>query len=123
MSRTNDLRKLMMTMLKEVCNSVYCENADKDEIYPHIVYTISNINLGDLVRNDYIADIDIWDRSESLLQIEELKDKVEDMFRNKNMPCDTILPTFYLVDSIKVNDEDKMIRHRRIRVQIQNYER
>ena len=123
MTSTNNLRKLIVTMLKEVCNTVYCEVAENDEIYPRIVYSVSRIDLGDLVRKDYVLDIDIWDKSESSYKVEEIKDKVEDLFNGANKPCERILPTFYLIGSNRVPDEDKLIKHRVVKVQIQNYER
>ena len=123
MSRTNSLRKLLTKMLKTVCENVYYEVADEEKMYPHIVFSISSIDLGNMERKDYIAEIEIWDKSMSAVKTEELKDKVEDLFNAENAPQDDILPTFFLVNSKKVNDDDKEIRHRLVEVQIQNYER
>lgn len=123
MSRTNNLRELMYSMLKVVCDRVYYEVADKDALYPHVVFTVDTIDNNDIYRKDYSVDIDIWDNSAKAFLVEELADKIEDMFNNANKPQDKILPTFYLIDRKMVTDENKKIRHRLIRVLVQNYEK
>lgn len=121
--RNNDLRKLIYEMLNSVCNNVSYELALNEKMFPHIVFSYNNIDMSDFIRHDYILDIDIWDKSESAFQIEELADKIESLFNNCNSPQETILPTFYLIDRKTIPDEDKKIRHKLIRVQVQYYER
>lgn len=123
MSRTNDLRKLIKGRLNTVCRNVFFEHADDDKMYPHIVFSYDHIDTGDASRHDMILTIDIWDRSNSAAAIENLADAIENLFNTENLPQDTILPTFFLLDRKPVPDEDKKIRHRLIRVQVQNYER
>lgn len=123
MSKTNDLRKLIQSRLKTVCENVYYEYADDENLYPHITYEfVTNVN-DDLYRSDINLDVDIFDKSSSATLIEDLADNVEKLFNNKNLPQDTILPTFFLIDRKSVPDEDKKIRHRLVRILIQNYER
>ena len=114
---------LVYGKLKTVCNAVYYEISSDDGLYPHIVFSCSDVDLEDLNRNDVIIDVDIWDKSSSALQVEELTDSVESLFNNKNLPQSAILPTFYLIDRKSVPDEDKTIRHRLVRIQAQNYVR
>ncbi|MGO5053584.1 hypothetical protein ACTQ6A_13950 [Lachnospiraceae bacterium LCP25S3_G4] len=123
MSKTNELRKLVMQLLKTKCENIYYENAVNESMYPHVVFALSDINNNDLNRSDITLEIDIWDKSESAFLIENLSDEIEELFRSKNIPSNTILPTFYLIDRRKVLDEDKKIKHRLVRVLIQNYER
>lgn len=123
MSKTNDLRTLVKQMISPVCASTYYEVASKDALYPHIVFSFPDINIGDLHRDDISLYLDIWDKSHNADVVEELADKVERVFDNQNMPQDTILPTFYVTNRTPVPDEDKQIRHRLIIVEIQNYER
>lgn len=123
MGKTNDLRKLIHENLKTVCKDVYFETAATDKLYPHIVFSLDFSDLGDLHRQDIVLNVDIWDRSDQAVDIENLTDAVETLFLNQNIPQDRILPTFFLTDRKAVPDEDKRIRHRLLRVQIQNYER
>lgn len=120
---TNDLRKLIQSRLKEICENVFFETADNEKLYPHIVYSYETVNLDDLNRKDYIIDINLWDKDSSAVRIEDMTDIVERVFNNQNLPQDTILPTFYKVDRKIIPDEDKKIRHRLVRILVQNYER
>ena len=125
--RTNDLKRLVQTKLKTVTAKVYNELADDKAIYPHIVFNFRRINLGDLARQDYILEVDVWDKltgtNQSTQQIDNLADSVEKLLQAENLPQENILPTFYLIDEQNVLDEDKQIRHRKIQFQVQNYER
>lgn len=120
--RSNDLRKVIQTKLKTVCQHVYYKIADDDAMYPHIVYDLSSVNLGDLNRKDYSIDIDVWDKDEPY-NAEDLADKVENLFNNANIPQTTILPTFFTENRSSVEDPDKKINHILIRVIAQSYER
>ena len=121
--RTNDLKKLVQTQLKTVATNVYYEVADKNAVYPHLVFSFRRLDLNDLSRQDYILQVDVWDRSNKTQVVDDLADGVENLLQAKNLPQTDILPTFYLIDRKMVEDEDKMIRHRQIQFQVQNYER
>ena len=121
--RTNDLIELIKTKLSTVASNVYYEVADEDALYPHVVFSFQQINLGDLSRQDYELDVDVWDKSEETETVENLCDSIEHLLRGANLPQKNILPTFYLIDRRILFDEDKEIRHRVVRFQIQNYER
>lgn len=129
MGRTNELRKLVRTILGESSfidrhgiKEIYHEIASDDKMYPHIVFSFDDINTGDLYRHDLSLIIDIYDKSDSAYLVESIADDIEDMFNAENLPQDTILPTFYLEARRPVADEDKKIRHRQIEVIVQNYE-
>lgn len=128
MNRTNELRKLVNTMLSEGAfvkendiKDVFFEVADDKALYPHIIFTFDNVNLGDLHRKDKSLVIDVYDKSESAFRVEKIADEIEDMFNAKNLPQEHILPTFFLENRRAVPDEDKKIRHRQIEILVQNY--
>lgn len=121
--RTNDLKKLVQTQLKTVATNVYYEVADDKAVYPHLVFSFRRLDLNDLSRQDYILQVDVWDRSNKTQVVDDLADGVENLLQAQNLPQTDILPTFYLIDRKMVEDEDKMIRHRQIQFQVQNYER
>ena len=122
-TRTNDLKNLIETKLKTLTTNVYYEQARDNAMYPHIVFSFRNIDLGDLSRQDYILEVDVWDKGTSTSNVEELSDKVEDLFHCQNLPQNHILPTFYKIDRKSIHDPNKNIKHRQIRFQIQNYVR
>ena len=121
--RTNDLKRLVQTKLKTVTAKVYHEIADDGALYPHIVFTFRRVDLGDLSRQDYILEVDVWDKGNSTQTVDNLADSVENLLQAENLPQDNVLPTFYLINRQNILDEDKYIRHRRIQFQVQNYER
>ena len=122
-TRTNDLKKLIQTKLKTLTSNVYYEEANDNAMFPHIVFSFHEIDLGDISRQDYILEVDIWDKSKSTYNVEELSDKVEDLLHCENLPQDHILPTFYKIDRKPILDPNKNIKHRQVRFQIQNYVR
>lgn len=121
--RTNDLQFLVQTKLKTLTANVYHEIANEKKLYPHIVFNFRRIDLGDLWRQDYILEVDIWNKQDSSLRVDDLADSVENLLQAENLPQDNVLPTFYLIDRQNIPDENKEIKHRRVQFQIQNYER
>ena len=122
-TRTNDLKKLVQEKLKTLTTNVYFETAADNALYPHVVFSFREINLGDLSRQDYTLEVDVWSKGTNTTSIDELADKVEDLLHTQNLPQTNILPTFYKVDRKSILDSDKSIKHRLIRFQIQNYVR
>lgn len=121
--RTNDLKKLVQTKLKTVTANVYHELADEDALYPHVVFGFRRLDLNDISRQDYVLEINVWDKRSSTTVVDDITDSIENLLQAENLPQDHVLPTFYLIDRSNIPDEDKLIRHRRIQFQIQNYER
>ena len=122
-TRTNDLKKLIQEKLKTLTTDVYYEQARDNALYPHIVFSFREISLEDLYRQDYVLEVDVWDKGTSTFNVEDLSDKVEDLLHTQNLPQTNVLPTFYKIDRKSILDPDKDIKHRLIRFQIQNYVR
>ena len=122
-TRTNSLKNLIEAKLKTLTTNVYYVEARDNALYPHIVFAFNNIDLDDISRQDYILEVDVWDKGTSTYRVEELTDNVEDLLHTKNLPQDNILPTIYKIDRKTVYDPNKNIKHRQVRFQIQNYVR
>lgn len=122
-TRTNDLKELVQTKLKTLTTDVYFEQAIDNALYPHIVFSLRKVNLNDLHRQDYILEVDIWDKGNDTTAVDALADNVEDLLHKQNLPQTNILPTFYKIDRKSIVDSDKTIKHRLVRFQIQNYVR
>ena len=123
MARTNDLKKLIQEELKTITSEVYFQQARDNALYPHIVFNFRDINLGDLSRQDYVLEVDVWDKGTLTTTVDALADDVEDLLHTENLPQENVLPTFYKIDRKSIIDSDKDIKHRLIRFQIQNYVR
>jgi hypothetical protein len=121
--RTNDLKYLVQSKLETLTANVYHEIANEKKLYPHIVFEFRRIDLNDLWRQDYILEVDIWDKQDSSQRVDNLADQVENLLQAENLPQTNVLPTFYLIDRQNIPDEHKEIKHRRVQFQIPNYER
>ena len=122
-TRTNDLKILLKTKLNALTTNVFFEQATDNALYPHVVFSFREIDLGDLWRQDYVLEVDVWDKGTSTTRVDELSDEIEDLLQAENLPQENILPTFYKIDRKSILDSDKSIKHRLIRFQIQNYVR
>ena len=122
-SRTNDLKVLLTNKFKTLTQNVYFEQAADSALYPHIVFDFREIDLGDINRQDYVLEVDIWTKGTNTTTIDELADSVEDLLQAENLPQTRILPTFYKIDRRSIIDQDKNLKHRQVRFQIQNYKR
>lgn len=121
----NDLRTLIDTRL----NSIKTEYGIKDigyrmasdqKAYPHIVWDIISILPTDMGRSDFIVDIHVWGRDESV--VFNIMDAVRDLLAFLNDPEEKILPTFYEMSEGTVEDPDKTLVHGVVRMQCQVYE-
>lgn len=121
MSKTNALKEVIHAKIHPIITCYY-RRADKEASYPYAVYSFENIDLGDIYRDDLILIVDIWGNGLDTAPIEEITDRIEVMFNAANLPGEEVLPTFYRIQRIPIDDEDEMIIHRQLKFQIQNYE-
>lgn len=121
MNKTEELRKVIVAVLSEICPRVYYENAKDTEKFPYIVYELNNINLDKIERDDLIMTVDVWDKNPTPKIVESIADQIEDIFNAANLPSETVLPTFFRISRQPIYDSDKSLKHRQIKFQIQNY--
>lgn len=120
-SKTLELRKVIIKLLKEINSNVYYENATDEAEFPYIVYEIDSINFDYIERDDVILTINIWDKDRGSKTVDSLADDIEKKLKYLNNPTQTVLPTFYAISRTSIPDEDKSIRRRELKFQIQNY--
>lgn len=123
MSSIKELRKVVNTQLNSITGSgkTYFKKAEKEAIYPHKVFNLTNADLGNFPREDFIITIDVWTKDANAA--DDITDSIIKKFNDANLPDNDILPTFYVVELRDVEDEDKSIERRQIKIQCQNYER
>ena len=119
MSKTLELRGIVMTQLNKSNGQSYYEIALDTAIYPYKVFTFDNIDLGDMVRDDLIMIVDVW--SNDAKEADLLADTLEDVLNGNNAPSGTSYPTFYRISRSTIPDENKSIKHRQLKFLIQNY--
>ncbi|HSQ88097.1 tail completion protein gp17 [Romboutsia sp.] len=115
----NKLLELILQTLKTKHPRVYHEDAPSNAEYPYIVF---NVNDGFKThRDDLVLIIDIWDRNDSSIVIEDLTDTIDKLLDESNLPNEFVLPTFYRQQRFKVEEPDKKLKHRQLRFNIQTY--
>lgn len=120
MSKTYELRKIILPLLEQSKGKAYYDLASDKAVYPYKVYSFSNIDLGDISRDDLILVVDIWGK-DNVIEVEEIADSIENTFNYLNAPTTTSFPTFYRISRNPIEDEDKTIKRRQLKFQIQNY--
>lgn len=122
MSKTADLRKLIVEKLVAVIPRVYYRRAPNNAGMPYATFELQRANLGDLARDDLDLCVDLWDNARSPKAVDGLADKIEAVFHAANLPQDRILPTFYRESRYPVDDPDKDYQHLQLHFQVQLYE-
>lgn len=120
MSKTALLRKLVREQMQTVDGETYHKSAPPDAAYPYKTFTLRSVTFTD-ARDDFDLCVDIWHRGDQKVA-EELADRVEKLFRNANLPQETILPTFYRDARYDLEDPDKTLHHIQLRFLVQLYE-
>lgn len=119
MGKTYDLRVIVRTLLKQAPGEAYYEIASTSAIYPYKVFELGNIDLGDMNRDDLILIVHVWGKD--IKEVDEIADKIEDILNGKNAPQGNTYPTFYRMSRNTIPDEDKSIKHKELKFNIQNY--
>jgi len=123
--RTNELRKMIISRLEGLktqlgIRSVFYRIAAADAMYPHVVVDITGINLDDINLKQYTVDIDCI--AKNMVDLYTIADGIQESFNALNNPNQSILPTFFLVSRIRVQDTDKSICREIIRLNVQLYD-
>lgn len=121
-SKTVELRKVIVSLLEQVTPNVSFDKADKKTQFPYSVYSMNNVDLSSYPRDDISVTVDIWGKDIDSIRIETLTDKLEKILNRNNHPTDKILPTFYLVGRNSLEDEDPLIQRRQLKFIVKNYE-
>ena len=91
-SKTVELRKVIVSLLEQVTPNVSFDKADKKTQFPYSVYSMNNVDLSSYPRDDISVTVDIWDKDIDSIRIETLTDKLEKILNRNNHPTDNYLP-------------------------------
>ena len=121
MRKTKTLRALVVRQLQTTPGGTYHRDAPKDAPYPYKTFRLSSVSFTD-ARDDFILDVDVWDRSLDPKTAEDIADDIEALFRDTNTPAPPIYPTFYRDARFTLDDPDKNLQHIQLRFWVQLYE-
>lgn len=121
MSKTKNLRALVVRQLQTIPGGTYHRDAPNDAEYPYKTFRLSSVSYTD-ARDDLVLDVDVWDRSLDPKTAEDIADDIETLFRDTNTPAPPIFPTFYRDARFTLDDPDKNLQHIQLRFWVQLYE-
>nr|DAL46933.1 MAG TPA_asm: hypothetical protein [Caudoviricetes sp.] len=101
--------------LKNILNSlvdvkVFNDRSRKDSIYPYVVMDSSNISTQLYPRVDVDLTLNIWDKSQNYIKVNEIADIIQSALNRNSKVADNITATFYLNTRKNVDDEDKELK-------------
>lgn len=116
-----ELIKLVFQKLSEV-SSTYLEQAPQDTSFPFIVFKFPNSD-DDKKREDFILEVNIWDKTTDTTTLESLTTQVENKLDNLRYLSsgDKIQTNIYRVNRLMIPDDDVNIRRRMIRFVCKTY--
>ena len=101
--------------LKNILNSlvdvkVFNDRSRKDSIYPYVVMDSSNISTQLYPRVDVDLTLNIWDKSQNYIKVNEIADIIQSALNRNSKVADNITATFYHNTRKNVDDEDKELK-------------
>lgn len=100
--------KKMLNSLTDV--KVFNDRSRKDSIYPYVVIDSSNISTQLYPRVDVDLTLNIWDKSQNYIKVNEIADIIQSDLNRNSKVADNITATFYLNIRKNVDDEDKELK-------------
>lgn len=118
-SNTNELRKRLKTILKDVCTTYYQEGAAVRK-YPYIVFDLSEINTS---AGKTLYKVEVNCISQNNTEAEQLSDLIQDIFDEYSYLDDKMAFYTYKGTRNTVYEENKSIKRRRLLFELHYYSR
>lgn len=119
---TNEVCERIKLLLENTNMPVFKRLADKNAMYPHIVFDLENLLLeNDLsCRHDYELIIDLY-FLKNPVACNDIADEVIELLNKKFDEGTSTVSTFYFESLNVVEDENKDINHIQIKFTVQTY--
>ena len=85
---------------------VFNDRSRKDSVYPYIVIDSSNISTQLYPRIDVDLELNIWDKNQNYVKVNEIADIIQSALNRTSKVADNITATFYLNTRKNMDDED-----------------
>ena len=108
-------------ILLEICKNVYLESADSDSLFPYLIYNISNV-VNNGVIHSYFLDVDIWDKSDTTIKIDELEERLKKLDKTTYIN-ENIQFTMYYDRTINTKSEHIELKRYTVMFEIRAIER
>lgn len=117
----NEILQVIFRMLKNYSDEVYYEDAPNKAEYPYLVYNLEDGYRS--YREEYILTLDFWDRNQSSSNIENLVDAYDKHLENKLIVTELFSIRLNRLQRLKIEDEDKGLKRRQLKFEVQIYQR
>ena len=101
---------LKKTLDSSVDVKVFNDRSRRDSIYPYLVMDSSNISTQLYPRIDVDLELNVWDKSQNYIKVNEIADIIQSALNRNSKVADNITATFYLNTRKNVDDEDKELK-------------
>lgn len=127
MRMSNEIRKHIKSMLTELTadlrpKGIYYQLAEENCPFPYVVFDLDNVGtlMNDMNKRNYTLIIDIFTR-DTAYAAEDTFDRIADAMNGVNYVLDSCIISLFYQTGGRVEEKDKYIVHRQIRVEVQVY--
>lgn len=120
------LNRLYDTISQSTTYKVWYERNSSQTIqYPYVVYNLPTSNDLETDRQDFILEIDVWDRNTNRdqMRIEQLTSDIERHLHKARLLDGDQLLIFTRINRLSLPDPDVQIMRRQLRFEVKRYER
>lgn len=119
-----ELQAQVYAILSAIHPRVYLERAPQEGTFPYVVYNLPSSSMGADHREDFILEVDVWDRPEdgSTLAMQQIADAIDAALDGLVVRAGgNWVARVYRIGRFMLPDPDLEIRRRQLRYEIRTY--
>ena len=120
MSKITDIRTTIQTLITSAHPRSYFETAPINAVYPYVVCELPN-SIDDGSLEQFVLDVDGWDKSKSSLAIEAVMTAVDANLHRKTVVVNGMSITIYRENRLSLVDDEPQIRRRKYIYQVRTF--
>lgn len=117
-SRTLEIRTILKGIIEECGYKSYYERANKNVLYPYVVFDFETTDISDNAKREIEVTIDIWDKSGDSLTVETIADEIIHAINYKFLFPSGGSLRIYGMRKRSLPDEDATLKRRQIECSI-----
>lgn len=117
-----ELRVVINTLLKDKYERVYYQQAPNDKAFPYLIFNFPN-SFDNEDQEVFNFDIDVWDYSESSVNVEEISSELWRFFNRYHYLDDNMQFSVYRANRLPLEEEDKKFKRRKLIFELRYFDR
>ena len=115
-----DLMKAINDRLSGTNYSVFFNEKSPTATYPFVIFNLPNANEGNLYREDFILEVDIW--TKNISQNITMTNAIKNLFNDYKFLNSKVQVSFFIANRLNnIPDEDDTIKRSRLIIQAKTY--